>query len=574
MEDIKKEKESESELEVVEKEQQKTEEAENGRVPYMKLNPPDFTCDAGVDGIKYDFNLGARISLPKGKYRVVLFDKDADIIIYNAKTNEEHPTIVRSAKLYYLNLRIEVYKEEEKIFSHDYNAEGKNVLIKFPDVALGDTIAWFPYAEEFRKKHNCKVYVAVSDRFKEIFQNGYPNLIFVGLDDIPENLYATYYVGLFSPWDGRELQPVDWRVVGLQQHGAYILGVDPKPIRPNIIPSQVERPIKEKYVCIATQATAQRKYWNNAFGWIEVVEYLRELGYRVLCVDRESFIASEQYGNSIPYGAEDFTGQIPLKERVNLIAHADFFIGLSSGLSWLAWGTGVPVVLISGFTSPNSDFPTPYRVQHFHTCHSCASDQRIGEQYGNFGDCPHHKGTDREFECSRTISSGFVKKTIDRLIEEEREKKKNAVVAFTFNILEKMRNKHALTLFDYIGKWNKLDDEKKTTILNGITKIVRGWNIKKREAKILYLIAETGVYSRKDISEEIEKRELPAEWNNILPNILDRLVSMRFASYAKTEDAGSEGGEQPIILTKSGFWFYVFQNKRNPVKSQYDLKES
>lgn len=41
---------------------------------------------------------------------------------------------------------------------------------------------------------------------------------------------------------------------------------------------------------------------------------------------------------------------------MNLLHHASFFIGLSSGLSWLAWATHIPVVLISGFTLPVSEF--------------------------------------------------------------------------------------------------------------------------------------------------------------------------------------------------------------------------
>lgn len=60
--------------------------------------------------------------------------------------------------------------------------------------------------------------------------------------------------------------------------------------------------------------------------------------------------------NHIPYGAEDFTGNLPLAERIALLRHADFFIGLGSGLSWLAWSCRIPVVLISGFSLPGYEF--------------------------------------------------------------------------------------------------------------------------------------------------------------------------------------------------------------------------
>ena len=58
----------------------------------------------------------------------------------------------------------------------------------------------------------------------------------------------------------------------------------------------------------------------------------------------------------IPNGAEDETGDQPLTERARWLKHADFFIGLSSGLSWLAWAAGTPVVIISGFTHPLNEF--------------------------------------------------------------------------------------------------------------------------------------------------------------------------------------------------------------------------
>lgn len=79
----------------------------------------------------------------------------------------------------------------------------------------------------------------------------------------------------------------------------------------------------------------------------------------MLCIDRRARHGQGFVWNHIPYGAEDFTGDIPLQERVDLLRHASFFIGLGSGLSWLARAAGIPVVLISGFSLPNSEFHTP-----------------------------------------------------------------------------------------------------------------------------------------------------------------------------------------------------------------------
>src|SRR5260370_40322124 len=56
------------------------------------------------------------------------------------------------------------------------------------------------------------------------------------------------------------------------------------------------------------------------------------------------------------------------------VASRGFFIGLGSGLSWLAWAAGTPVVMISGFSHPSTEFRTPYRVINFHSCNTCFND--------------------------------------------------------------------------------------------------------------------------------------------------------------------------------------------------------
>lgn len=380
--------------------------------PYMVFSPPVVTGETGHKGIYFDFNQGVRVVVPEGNYRVKFIDLDSCLTVYDMKASG---VIVTSSKIYYVRFRIEVYKGEKLIFSHDYNAAGKNVLLKFAGAALGDVLAWFPYAEEFRKKHACRLFVALDEKYHEIFKAGYPEITFLQTEQQPDNLYATYYVGLFAPWDNRDLQPVDWRVVGLQAHAAYLLGVEPQEIPPKLT-AKNQPPVEEPYVCIATQATAQMKYWNNAAGWLETIDYLKKKGYRVLCIDRDAMTVNGLHGNNIPYGCEDFTGDLPLQQRVDLLAGADFFIGLPSGLSWLAWGTGIPVVMIGGFTLPGTEFSTPYRLQQFHTCHGCGNDARYEHTYDDFGACPLYRGTEQEFECTRSITAEYMRVTIDKVI--------------------------------------------------------------------------------------------------------------------------------------------------------------
>lgn len=173
-------------------------------------------------------------------------------------------------------------RDRQLALTHDLDFRGKNVHIRFPVGTMGDILAWFPYAEEFRKKHGCKVYCSMSRKLAPLFAPAYPKIYF-----------------------------------------------------------------------IAAQATSQAKYWNNPRGWIETVDFLKSLGYRGLCIDREKCHGFGRHWNTIPYGAEDFTGDRPLQERVDFLGHADF--------SW----------------------------------------------------CPRHAHTEREFECTRCITPAYVQDVIE-----------------------------------------------------------------------------------------------------------------------------------------------------------------
>jgi autotransporter strand-loop-strand O-heptosyltransferase len=155
--------------------------------------------------------------------------------------------------------------------------------------------------------------------------------------------------------------------------------------------------------------------WNNPEGWRQVVAHLRARGYRVVCIDQKPVHGTGLMWTHIPNGAEDETGDRPLAERARWLLHADLFVGLSSGLAWLAWACGTPVVMISGFTHPTNEFATPYRVVNWHACNSCWNDPKLRFDHKDFLWCPRHAGTERHFECTRLITGEAVVRTIGRV---------------------------------------------------------------------------------------------------------------------------------------------------------------
>jgi autotransporter strand-loop-strand O-heptosyltransferase len=372
----------------------------------------ELPTQTGPKGLRFDFNDGCRVMFPEsgGLWRVRLSDVDTGNILFQTELKAGR---INSTKRHFIRFRLEVWQNDESLLVHDYSARDRDVLIQFPVGTLGDPLGWFPYAVKFQKRHACRLTCALSDKLIALLRDSYPQITFLTHDEVkPERYYATYSMGLFFDDKDHVFQPCDFRHVGLHRTAGYILGVDPAEKPPCIALENDSRPVAEPYVCIAVQSTTQCKYWNNPNGWREIVAFLKHARYRVICIDQKPTHGTGLIWNHIPNGAEDETGDRPLQERARWLKHAEFFVGLSSGLSWLAWAVGIPVVMISGFTHPTNEFETPYRVINYHACNSCWNDVRVRFDHKEFLWCPRHKDTPRQFECTRLITPEQVKAVI------------------------------------------------------------------------------------------------------------------------------------------------------------------
>lgn len=384
--------------------------------------PAATPTGAGPRGIRFDFNLGARLLLPpreQGTWIARLHDIDTGNLLFETETQG---ALVASAKRFFVRFRLEVLERAVAgaapvpVFTHEYDAAGQPVLVQFPVGTLGDVLAWFPYAERFRLAHGCRLTCALSPAIAPLLRDAYPDIAFADPATVETGgFYATYSMGLFFADEDHVWQPTDFRLVGLHRTAGYILGVDPSEVAPRLALPDESRPIAEPYVCIGVQATTLSKMWNNPEGWRGVIAFLKASGYRVICIDQKPASGAGLVWTHIPHGAEDETGDRPLAERARWLRHAALFVGLSSGLSWLAWAAGAPVVLISGFTHPVNEFQTPGRVVNWHTCNSCWNDPRHRFDHADYLWCPRHAGTPRHLECTRLITAAHVEAAIRRI---------------------------------------------------------------------------------------------------------------------------------------------------------------
>ena len=73
--------------------------------PYMIFDAGEVVQESGLRGIKFDFNYGARVTVPQGEYRVKLIDRSACLTVYDAPASG---VMVTSSKKYFVDFRIEI----------------------------------------------------------------------------------------------------------------------------------------------------------------------------------------------------------------------------------------------------------------------------------------------------------------------------------------------------------------------------------------------------------------------------------------------------------------------------------
>ncbi len=360
---------------------------------------------------------GTRVEIKgksKKKYKIEIINQSNNEVIYESEITNNMWS--KTNKTYFIDSLIKVTDlNTNEVIEHRYNAKDKKVYIHFASKALGDTIAWFPYAEEFRKKHQCEL--VVSTFHNEMFKENYPEIKFIEPGTTVNNLYAMYEVGWHYNEDGGinyDRNPTDFRKIPLQGAAYGILGLEPKEVKPKLTFKNTGSTVEGDYVIIAPHGSAHAKYWNHKGGWQTVIDYLNGKGYKVVMITKEPLgdrWHDSKLGGTLT-GVIDKTGDYPLSERANDMMNAKAFIGIGSGLSWLAWASKTPVVMISGFSEAYSEFEDCERISPpKDKCSGCFNRSRLNA--GDWEWCPDYKDTNRMFECTKSITPDIVIDAID-----------------------------------------------------------------------------------------------------------------------------------------------------------------
>ncbi len=273
----------------------------------------------------------------------------------NSGLCKNNQTITCGVTQSYVRWLIQVFDGDKLVYENFFNPEGKTIFIKMDSHALGDTIAWMPYVRAFKHKYKCDV--ICSTFHNNLFVEAYPDIMFVKPNTVIENVYSQYYIG--AAYDNNpkycrlnagecELQRIASNILGLEHQEMKPELNDSFYLQPNLLAQGFFTSVPcEKYVTLSEFGSAENKHWKEENGWQGVVDFLNENGYRVVVISKEKTNLR---------GVIDLSGDFPLSDRIREIRYAKMHLGVSSGLSWLAWAVGTHVVLVSDVTPKFHEF--------------------------------------------------------------------------------------------------------------------------------------------------------------------------------------------------------------------------
>lgn len=328
--------------------------------------------------------------LPPGDWTAQFWDEDR--IVYSTPIREGSWYSPRQN--WFTPWRVEVLQGTEVVWNYSVEPAKLSIDIRIDSSSLGDCLVWMGQVERFME-HWGPQKVRVKSHISHIWDREYYRErgieivdAFSGESDVLLGL-GVYY-SLEEPWRRWEHRN-DWRKIHMGQIASDRLGIPFSERRPRLDPKIKNPPLisREKpIVAFATQSTAGAKYWNNPTGWKDLVAGMSEYHW----------IHTSPEGGGV--GDEELNSE--LETIAGAIKSSRFFVGLPSGLSWLAWALEVPTFIISGF-SPSlveeSDGITIIRNNR--VCNSCWSWDVFNK--GDWNWCPAWKGTHRQFECTKEI---------------------------------------------------------------------------------------------------------------------------------------------------------------------------
>lgn len=279
--------------------------------------------------------------------------------------------------------------------------EGLEVLLHLDSFCLGDTICWGSLVPKFFEHHKPKK-LTITTFWPELFGHSdkFEFMDAVGSSTIICDKILTA---------GYDKHSVEHTTHGMPYAAKVSLKIPQDSAHDRTVFKPYTADRQPNKVVIAPESTKVISRWDykgaDMYGWQELVDKLVARGLDVHDISYEQILCLR---NTQKHKQNDDISVV-----LRHICESRLFIGLSSGLAWLAWAYQIPVVMIAGFTKHFNEFPC-YRVTNEYACNGC---------FNVFPDikssCPLFKDTAREHECHRTITPDMVMAQVEKALADQ-----------------------------------------------------------------------------------------------------------------------------------------------------------
>lgn len=285
------------------------------------------------------------------------------------------------------------YEEDELLKYKQLNPDivdftNRTLLLHFDSFCLGDTICFSSFIDPFIEYHKPKK-IYISTFFPHLFKSkDVDRYEFIKAND-PNYIEVDKLLDV-----GYDKNDLRHTLNGMMYatKDTMMLPQDTKPGKCPVIPYEIN---KNNYkISIAPESLKKIARWDYEGGWQQIVNKLTTSGYSISNVSYENTLNLS--------GVTNYNGFDDITVSLNEILGSRIFIGLSSGLAWLAWAYDIPVVMISNFTKKQNEFDC-FRVGTNKTCNGCFN------MFMNIKThCPIFLNTSRENECHLMITPDMV----------------------------------------------------------------------------------------------------------------------------------------------------------------------
>ena len=344
--------------------------------------------------VKISFDLGPKVEVlghHNNKYFVEFINGSTNEVVHSDTISNNMWT--KCSKSYYIPW---VIKVNGKIV-HTFDLTNNKVRINFESKSVGDTIAWIPQVLEFYKKHKCEV--AVSTYHNDWFETlpEYKDLKFIKPGS-KYNAYVIYEIGWFRDknggWKNFDNHPTQVNTIPLIQAATDILGLPYKELHHGINFTPKKRPIKGKYICIGPRSTAGLKEWPYDH-FKSLAKKLYSKGYKIINLSKEGFKGTNIIDKK----------NLKWEDTLNHLYHADLFIGLGSGLSWVNWVLDKHTLMINNFIPYGYEFTHNLtKIENHSVCNNCWVSKELAFNSGDWDWCGKHQNTELQHICQKSIT--------------------------------------------------------------------------------------------------------------------------------------------------------------------------